>query len=78
MKEMKETAKVSENKSISQKKNLIGIFKYSQFALLAPLRVLVGLLLDRGLVLLLAQPDCDEGVVGAVLPLDVQALGLLD
>ena len=44
---------------------------YLQFALLAPLDVLGGLLLDGGLVLPLPEPDRHEDVVGAVLALDV-------
>ena len=51
---------------------------YSQFALLAPLDVLGGLLLDGRLVLLLPEPDGHEDVVGAVLALDVEAAGLLN
>ena len=49
-----------------------------QLALFAPLYVFSRLLLDRGLILFLAQADGHEGVVGAVLSLDVQAAGLLD
>ena len=51
---------------------------YLQFALLAPLDVLGGLLLDGGLVLPLPEPDRHEDVVGAVLALDVEASGLLN
>ena len=51
---------------------------YSQFALLAPLDVLGGLLFDGRLVLFLPEPDRHEDVVGAVLALDVEAAGLLN
>ena len=46
-----------------------------QFALFAPFHVLCGLLLDWRLVLLLAQTDGHEGVVGSMFSLDVQPLG---
>ena len=51
---------------------------HSQFALLAPLDVVGGLLLDGRLVLLLPEADRHEYVVGAVLSLDVEAAGLLN
>ena len=51
---------------------------YSQFALLAPLDVLGGLLLYGRLVLLLPEAYRHEDIVGAVLALDVEAAGLLN
>ena len=51
---------------------------YSQFALLAPLDVLGGLLLNGRPVLLLPESDGHEDVVCAVLALDVEAAGLLN
>ena len=46
----------------------------SQFALLHPLCGLGHLLRHRGLELLPAKPDGDKGVIGTVLPLDLQSL----
>ena len=43
-----------------------------------PVDVLCGLLLHAGLVLLLAQADGHEGVVGPVLALELQALRPFD